>query len=96
MSQPNKHYNVPRKQKADMKVMLRALVSGYLLFLAWKLVSSSGPEFPRAARYLAGLVFTAGAAAFGWFTWKSYRAGLKDAELTPEEEEELRQQEEDT
>lgn len=84
-----KRYHMIRKQQADVKALLRVLVSGYLLYLAWKLVGSSVPGFPQEVRYLISGTFAVGAAAFGWFTWKSYRAGLKDAELTPEEKAEL-------
>lgn len=85
-----KHFHAVRKQRADTRALLRALVSGYLLYLAWKLAGSADPDFPQTARYLAGGLFAATAAAFGLFTWKRYQADRADAELTPEEEEELR------
>ena len=85
-----KHYHVVRKQQADIKALLRGAVTAYLLYLAWKLAGSSAPGFPPAARLLAGGVFALCAIAFGWFTWRQYRAALNDAVLTPEEEAELK------
>ena len=84
-----KHYHTVRKQQADTKAILRALVSGYLLWLAWKLYGSSDPSYPAAARVLASLLLALGAAAFGWYTWRQYRSALEKAVLTPEEEAEL-------
>ncbi len=84
-----KRYHVVRKQQADMKALLRGLVAAYLLYLAWKLGGSGGSDLPAAARSLIGGLFAVGAVLFGWFTWKQYRSALKEAELTPEEEEKL-------
>ncbi len=86
-----KRYHVVRKQQADMRALLRALVSAYLLYLGFRLISQEGGDL---AFRLAGGAFAVGAAAFGWYAWKSYRANLKDAELTPEEEVELRREQE--
>ena len=83
-----KHYHVVRKQQADLKALRRTLVLVYLLYLGVQLISR-GREEPLF--YLAGGLFAAGAAAFGWFTWRQYRAALIQAELTPEEEEALSQ-----
>ena len=83
-----KRYHVVRKQQADTKALLRVLVSVYLFYLGYRLISrgDGNPVF-----YLAGGIFMAGSAAFGWFTWRQYRAALRQAELTPGEEEALRQ-----
>ena len=40
MNQKKKRYHVVRKNKADTKVILRILVCGYLLYLAWQLLTS--------------------------------------------------------
>lgn len=87
-----KRYHVIRKQHADMRALLRGVVSAYLLYLGFRLLSQEGGDM---AFRLAGGVFAVGAIAFGWFTWRSYRAGLKGAELTPEEEAELHRDQED-
>ncbi len=89
-----KQYNVFRKNKADLHVLIRGIVAAYLLYLGWKLVTSGGDaSFPPAAGYAVGALFAAGAIAFGCYAWKRYRADLRDAELTPEEEEEALRQE---
>ena len=90
MNQKKKRYHVVRKNKADTKVILRILVCGYLLYLAWQLLTSgdSASTFsPLAAMLTGGL--------FGLAAVKEYKEGLKAAELTPEEEEELRRERED-
>lgn len=91
MVRTKKRYHMVRKQQADTKALLRALVSGYLLWLAWKLASTNAPDLPQAARYLAGGLFAAGAIVFGLFAWRRYQTDITAAELTPEEEEMLRQ-----
>lgn len=82
-----KQYNIKRKNQAETRALLRGLVAAYLLYLAWNLVSIDGedPSFPPAAGIIAGVLFAAGAVAFGIYTWKRYQADRRDAELTPEE-----------
>lgn len=84
-----KRYHIVRKQQADMKALLRGLVTAYLLYLAWKLGVSGGSDLPAVARLLAVGLFAVGAVLFGGFAWKQYRSALKEAELTPEELAEL-------
>ena len=81
-----KDYDMARKSRADMRALLRGLVSAYLLFLAVQLLRNSDPDFPAAGRFVGCGVFAVGAVLFGWFTWKQYRAALREAELTPEGE----------
>ncbi len=90
-----KQYNVVRKNSADLRALLRGFVAAYLLYLGWKLIASGGDasSFPPAVGYAVGGLFAAGAIAFGCYTWKRYRADLRDAELTPEEAEEALRQE---
>ena len=92
-----KQYNVVRKNQADLHALLRAVVCGYLLYLAGKLAFASGEDasFPPAARIAVGILFAAGAAAFGVYTWKRFQADRKDAELTPEELAELAKSDDD-
>lgn len=91
-----KRYHVVRKNQADMKGLLRGLVSVYLLYLGWRLISGAGHDsaFPPALSCLAGGLFAAAALAFGFFAWRRYLADRKAAELTPEEEEALRRKQE--
>lgn len=92
-----KRYHVVRKNKADTKALFRAVVCGYLFYLSWQLVSSGGSDtsFPPAAGLLTGGLFAAAAAGFGLYSWKEYRQALREAELTPEEEEALRREREE-
>ncbi len=84
-------YNRVRKSNADMKALFRALVSAALLYMAWKMPSlaRSDPTFPSALGWAACGLFAAAAVGFGVYTWKSYLADRKNAELTPQEEEAL-------
>lgn len=92
-----KRYHVLRKNRADMRGLLRGLVSAYLLYLGWKLISGARIDsaLPPAAGYLAGGLFAACAVAFGLYSWKQYQADRKAAELTPEEEAELRREQQE-
>ena len=91
-----KHYHVTSKSRADTAAVLRAAVAVYLLYLAWKIATASGADasFSQPVSLLIGGAFAAAALAFGWYTWRRYRADLRGAELTPEEEEELRRERE--
>ena len=51
----------------------------------------SDASFPAAAGWLTGALFAAAAVGFGLYSWKEYRQALREAELTPQEEEALRQ-----
>lgn len=82
-----KRYHVVRKQKADTRALLRCVAVAYLLYLAWQLAFvNKDASFPPAARIAAGILFAACALGYGAYIWRQYRAALKEAELTPEEE----------
>lgn len=92
-----KRYHVVRKNKADTRALFRALLCGYLLYLAWQLIQSGGsaPSFTPLVAWLLGGLFILAAAGFGYYAWGEYKRALKEAELTPEEEEALRQEREE-
>lgn len=92
-----KHYHMVRKNRADTRALLRGLVSAYLLYLGWKLITGAGhdPTFSPVLGYLAGGLFAAAALAFGFYTWRQYLSDRRAAELTPEEEEDLRREQEE-
>lgn len=92
-----KRYHVVRKNKADVRAVFRGVVSAYLIYLGWDLIRSGGndPTFPVAVGWLAGGLFIAAALGFGWYTWKQYKLALQEAELTPQEEEELHREREE-
>lgn len=86
-----KRYHMVRKNRADTRALLRGLVSAYLLYLGWKLISGAGrdPTFSPVLGYLAGGLFAVAALAFGFYTWRRYLSDREAALLTPEEEAEL-------
>ena len=81
-------YNLQRKNKVTTRALLRAVVSGYLLYLSWQIIKgaqSGDSSMSGPVALLIGSVFALTAIVFGIYTWKQYQAGLKGAELTPEE-----------
>jgi TRAP-type C4-dicarboxylate transport system permease small subunit len=66
---------------------LRVLVSGYLVYLAWGILSSALKGESTISLWVSWLIFAffVGAAiAFCVFAWKQYRQLKKAAELPPE------------
>ena len=90
-------YNIVRKNQADLHGLLRALVSLYLLYLAYHLLIAGGddPSFPPAARIAAGILFAVCAVAFGIYAFRRYQTERRKAELTDEEKEALKRNEDD-
>lgn len=84
-------YNIVRKNQADLHGLLRALVSLYLLYLAYHLLFAGRDDssFPPAARIAAGILFAVCAVAFGIYAFRRYQADRRKAELTDEEKEAL-------
>lgn len=97
MSNKSKEYNVIRKNRANVSAVLRGAVACYLLYLGVQIAMSAGkdPSFPAWAAWLLGGFFCVAAVAFGVYTWRRYRADLKAAELTEEEQQEARRQAEE-
>ncbi len=85
-----KKYRIADKRSADMRAILRALVSVYLLYTAYELCFRVADEsIPDWVRVAVGAAMALAAIGFGFFTWKSYRADCAAAELTDEELERL-------
>lgn len=82
-----KQYYVLQKNQADLRALLRGVVTAALLYIAWKLAHYTGedPTFPPLLAYVMCGVFAVAAAAFGVYTVKSYLAALHDAEIVPGE-----------
>ena len=81
-------YHYLRKNRANTRAVLRALVALYLAWLGWKVASGAlggDSTVPPGAALLIGGGFILAALVFGLYIWKQYRADLKAAELTPEE-----------
>lgn len=65
----------------------RVLVAGYLVYLAWKILTgvlAGGSPIPVWCGWLIFVVFVGGALSFCVFSWKQYRLLRKDAEYPPE------------
>lgn len=90
-----KEYDIFRKNQANLRMLLRGLVSLYLCFLAYRLVLSGGDDLPLAVRITAGILFAVCAAAFGVYAFRRYRTECREAELTEEELAALEQSEDD-
>ena len=86
-----KEYNIVRKNQANLHGLLRALVSLYLLYLAYHLLFAGGddPSFPPVARIAAGVLFAVCAVVFGIYAFRRYQTDCRKAELTDEEKEAL-------
>lgn len=97
MSNKSKEYNVIRKNRANVSAVLRGAVACYLLYLGVQIAMSAGkdPSFPVWAAWVLGGFFCLAGAAFGVYTWRRYRADLKAAELTEEEQQEAQRQAEE-
>ena len=83
-----KNYDFQKKKKANVSATFRCLVSVYLIYLGVRLMGGGGGEGepPVWAARLTGGAFILAAVGFIWYTRKTYKAELKDAEL-PEDEE---------
>lgn len=77
-------YDIQKRAKAGTAATFRVLVSAYLIYLGWTIlkgVLNGSSSVPAWAGWLAAIVFTAAAAAFGVYTWKTWRRDLNAARL---------------
>ena len=82
-------YDIQKRARAGTAATFRALVSVYLIYLGWtvlKGVLNGSSAVPAWAGWLTAVVFTAAAAAFGVYTWKTWRRDLEAARFPAEEE----------
>ena len=84
-------YDIAERNKAGSIAALRAAVAGYLFYLGLSMirdllrgVSTMSPVFVWAV----GLVFIAAAVAFGFYTWRRWRADLEAARFSAKAEDE--------
>jgi len=94
MKKGRKQYDVEQKSKAKTRVLLRALISAYLMYLAYQLIflGESDSALPAAVCWLAGGIFAVAAIAFGIYSWKQYQISLKESELPSEDEDDEEQE----
>ena len=77
-------YDVQRRAKAGTGATLRALVAGYLLYLAWQIVKgvrSGESSMNPAIAYAAAAFFTLTAIAFVVYLIRRWRADVEAARL---------------
>ena len=86
-------YDVQKRAKAGTAATLRAVISVYVIYLAWtvlKGVLNGTSPVPVWVGWLVAVVFTGAAVAFPVYTWKIYQrdkeAARLPAEAEPEEE----------
>jgi hypothetical protein len=81
-----KEYDTVLRGRAYTGLGLRVLVAGYMVYLAWKLLSNmlgGKGSIPEWGVYAICVVFAAAAVGFCVYAWKGFRKALKAAELTP-------------
>ncbi len=77
-------YDVQRRARAGTGATLRALVAGYLIYLAWQIVKgvrSGETNMPPALAYGAAIFFTLAAIAFVVYLIRRWRAEVEAARL---------------
>jgi protein-S-isoprenylcysteine O-methyltransferase Ste14 len=87
-SAQKKHYDLEKKNKAVTGFGFRALIAGYLVYLAWQLAVASLKKespVPPAAVAVVCILFVGAAAAFVYYAWRQFQRAMKEAECTEEE-----------
>ena len=85
--QQKKEYDTVMRGRACTRLGLRVLVAGYLVYLAWKLLTGMpGGSIPEWGAYAICAVFTAAAAGFCVYALKAFKKALKAAEIDSEPE----------
>ena len=80
MKEQQFEYDIQKRAKAGTAATLRAVISVYIIYLAWSVlkgVRNGSSPVPVWVGWLVAIVFTAAAIAFGFYTWKTY---LRDKE----------------
>ncbi len=80
-----KEYDPATMGKAMSGMALRVIVSAYLVYLAWKILSETlngGSPIPAWGAWLIFLLFVGAAAYFCVYAWKRYKKELKSADIS--------------
>ena len=80
-----KEYDPAITGKAISGMALRVIVSGYVVYLAWKVLTgalSGGSPVPAWGAWLIFLAFVAAAAYFCVYAVKQFKIALKSAEIS--------------
>lgn len=81
-------YDPAKRNKAGINAVLRAIVAFYLVYLGALIVRGIDGEAPAVRPWIAitiCVIFCASAVGFIVYTMKKYRADLKAAEVSQEE-----------
>lgn len=84
-----KEYDPVIMGKAISHMAMRVVVSGYLAYLAWKVLTEAlngGSPIPDWGAWLIFLAFVAAAAYFCVYSWRQYKKALKSSEISDSEE----------
>lgn len=85
-----KEYDIALRNKALTGLVLRAVIAGYMLYLAWKLMSNmlnGSGSIPELIVWLVCIVFAAVALGFCVYTWKEFRKSMKAAQVSSSHQE---------
>ena len=77
-------YDVQKRARAGTAATLRAVISLYIIYLAWSVlkgVRNGSSPVPVWVGWLVAIVFTAAAIAFGVYTWKTWHRDLEATRL---------------
>lgn len=72
-------YNEELRTKAGKKALFRTLVAGYLVYLGWNIATGESDSMTQLTARVIGGVFIAAAAAFGLYTFRSWRSDMAAA-----------------
>lgn len=91
-SKQKKEYDLAMKNRAMTGFMLRVVVAGYIVYLAWKILTgmqSGTSPIPEWAVWLICSVMAAAALGFCVYSWITYQKAIKAAEINPVPEPEI-------
>ena len=91
MKEQQFEYDIQKRAKAGTAATLRAVISFYIIYLAWSVlkgIRNGSSPVPVWVGWLVAIVFTGAAVVFGVYTWKTYLRDKEAARLPvlPEEE----------
>ena len=90
-------FDIQKRARAGTRATLRAVVAGYLIYLAWQIVKgvrTGSSSMAPAVAWTAAIFFTLAAVGVGIYAFRSWRADLEAARLPveePEDDGELRE-----
>ena len=90
-SGPQFEYDIQKRAKAGTAATFRAVVALYLIYLACQIirgVRDGSSSMSPVIGWIAGVFFIAAAAAFGFYTWKRWRADVEASRFPAQAEDE--------